>query len=110
MEAAFSVNGSGNRIYPVPIGNDEFSEGFLWKFTGYCVRSYRPATQVIQSDIGSDGMRYGTDRNPIGIFPNPMIRQKSDRNPGDDPTDGSVVLDPIGSYSRIRYFYRSIVF
>jgi len=41
---------------------------------------------------------------------NPMIRQKSDRNPGGDPTDGSVVLDPIGSYSRIRYFYRSIVF
>ncbi len=41
---------------------------------------------------------------------NPMIRQKSDRNPGDDPTNGSVVLDPIGSYSRIRYFYRSIVF
>jgi hypothetical protein len=52
----------------------------------------------------------GCDTEPIGIFPNPMIRQKSDRNPGDDPTDGSVVLDPIGSYTRIRYFYRSIVF
>jgi hypothetical protein len=25
-------------------------------------------TQVIQSDIGSDGMRYRTDRNPIEIF------------------------------------------
>ncbi len=35
---------------------------------------------------------------------------KSDRNPGEDPTDGSVVLDPIGSYNRIRYFYKSIVF
>jgi hypothetical protein len=33
---------------------------------------------------------------------NPMIRQKSDRNPGDDPTDGSVVLDPIVSYSKIQ--------
>ncbi len=110
MQAAFFGNGSGNRIYPVPIGNDEFPEGFLWKFTGYCARSHRPVTQEIQSDIGSYGMRHRTDRNPIGIFPNPMIRQKSDRNPGDDPTDGSVVLDSIGSYSRIRYFYRRIVF
>ncbi len=42
-------------------------------------------SQVIQSDIGSDGMRYRTDRNR-----------------GDDPTDGSVVLDPIASYSKIR--------
>jgi hypothetical protein len=41
--------------------------------------------QVIQSDIGSDGMQYRTDRNS-----------------GDDPPDGSVVLDPIGSYSKIR--------
>jgi hypothetical protein len=50
----------------------------------------------------SDSM--GCDTKPIRIFP------KSDRNPGDDPTDGSVVLDLIGFYSRIRYFYRSIVF
>jgi hypothetical protein len=47
MEAEFSVNGSGKRIYPVPIGNDEFPEGFLWKFTGYCVRSHRPAYVIL---------------------------------------------------------------
>ncbi len=46
------------------------------------------------------------DTEPIGILSessqNPMIRQKSDKNPGDDLTDGSVVLDPIASYSKIR--------
>jgi len=48
----------------------------------------------------------GCDTEPIGILSessqNPMIRQKSDKNPGDDLTDGSVVLDPIASYSKIR--------
>jgi hypothetical protein len=55
-------------------------------------------------------IRWDAIQNRSESSQNQMIRQKSDRNPGDDPTDGSVVLDPIGSYSRIRYFYRSIVF
>ncbi len=37
----------------------------------------------------------------------PTIRRKSDRNPGDDPRDGSVVLDPIESdYRQTVYFRR----
>jgi hypothetical protein len=66
------------------------------------------------TNIPGDSIRYrirwDAIQNRSESSQNPMIRQKSDRNPGDDPTDGSVVLDPIGSYSRIRYFYRSIVF
>jgi hypothetical protein len=48
----------------------------------------------------------GCDTEPIGILSeycyNPIIRQKSDRNPGDDPREGSVVLDPTVRLNRIR--------
>jgi hypothetical protein len=37
------------------------------------------------------------------ILWDPTIRRKTYRNPGDDPRDGSVVLDPIGSHSKIRW-------
>ncbi len=48
-------------------------------------------TQVNKSDNESDRILW-----------DPTIRRKSYRNPGDDPRDGSVVLDPIGSHSKIR--------
>jgi hypothetical protein len=47
--------------------------------------------QVNQSDNESDR-----------ILLNPTIRRKSYRNSGHDPRDGSIVLDPIGSDSKIR--------
>ncbi len=36
------------------------------------------------------------------ILWDPAIRGKSYRNPGDHRREGSVVLDPIGSHSKIR--------
>ncbi len=33
-----------------------------------------------------------------------MLRQKSDSNPGDDPRDGFVVLDPIGFGDRKDFY------
>jgi hypothetical protein len=53
----------------------------------------------IDGDNSGDSIRYrirwDAIQNRSESSQNPMIRQKSDRNPGDDPTDGSVVLDPI---------------
>ncbi len=43
--------GNGNRIYPVPAGNGEFPNGFLLKFTEYCVRSHRPAYVIFQMEV-----------------------------------------------------------
>ncbi len=44
-------------------------------------------------------IRWDAIQNRSESFQNPM---KSDRNPGGDPTDGTTVLDPIASYSKIR--------
>jgi hypothetical protein len=53
--------------------------------------SIKWTTQVNKSDNESDRILW-----------DPIIRRKSYRNPGDDSRDGSVVLDPIGSHSKIR--------
>jgi len=39
-----------------------------------------------------------SDNESDRILWDPTIRRKSYRNPGDNPRDGSVVLDPIGSH------------
>jgi hypothetical protein len=43
-----------------------------------------------------------SDNESDRILWDPTIRRKSYRNPGDDPRDGSLVLDPMGSHSKIR--------
>ncbi len=68
-----------------------------WKFAGTLAVTVATSiavnrfTQVNKSDNESDRILW-----------DPTIRRKSYRNPGDDPRDGSVVLDPIGSPSKIR--------
>jgi hypothetical protein len=53
-------------------------------------------SQVNKSDYQSDRILW-----------DPTIRRKSYRNSGDDPRDGSVVLDPIGyDYRKTAYFSR----
>ncbi len=54
------------------------------------------------SSFSSISQKNKFDNESDRILWDPTIRRKSYRNPGDDPRDGSVVLDPIGSHSKIR--------
>ncbi len=56
-------------------------------------------SRILQNDMSQVNK---SDNESDRILWDPTIRRKYNRNPGDDLRDGSVVLDPIGSHSKIR--------